>query len=199
MIRAIRFRPAFRALGLATAVVAAFAVGTAPGAARADHGGPGAASLAELVQRLTLQLDELADGFDFGPRELPSFEDSRFSKLLRKSRRSLDHAIDRVDRGRVCEGLFGLERSVSQLEDAADYGAQRNLSGWGFAEDLASVASFVAESLLEDLIVLLSDQGADPIALGLAIEAEATGGALRDVAEWTAATEQFAAGSCVLI
>ena len=111
---------------------------------------------------------------------------------------SLDQARDHVGRGQVCEGLFKLARSVSQLEHAADYGAAQNISGWGFAEDLASLTSFIAESFLEDLIVLAGREGADESSLDLAIEAEASGDALRESEAWTAAMVEFVAGACAL-
>lgn len=73
------------------------------------------------------------------------------------------------------------------------------MSGWGFAEDLASFASFVAESFLEDLIVLAGEGGTDAESLGLATDAEAAGSLLRADREWAAATQEFAAGVCALL
>jgi hypothetical protein len=179
-------------------LLTAFAAIAAPSAASAEHGGPKAVSVPELVLQLGVNLDELANTFGFEPNTTPGFDDPWFNKLLRKSRLSLEQARRRVDRTQVCEGLFKLARSVSQLEHAANYGAAQNVSGWGFAEDLASLTSFIAESFLEDLVVLAGQEGADEGSLDLAIEAEASGDALRQSEEWTSAMVEFVAGTCAL-
>ena len=181
------------------ALLAAFAAIAAPNAASAEHAEPKAASVPELVLQLGVSLDELASGFGFEPGTTPDFDDPWFNKLLRKSRLSLEQARGHVDRTQACEGLFKLARSVSQLEHAADYGAAQNVSGWGFAEDLASLTSFIAESFVEDLIVLAGQEGAEESSLDLAIEAEASGDALRQSAEWTGAMVEFVAGTCALL
>jgi hypothetical protein len=165
----------------------------------ADHGGPYATSVAELLSQFGLRLEELAAEFGFDSGESPAFDEDTFNRLMRKSRMLLDQSINHVDRDQICKGLYKLARSVYQLENAADYGAGVNMSGWGFAEDLASLASFIAESFLEDLIVLSDQEGAGEEALTLAREAETTGDMLRMTEEWAAATEQFANGTCALL
>ena len=188
-----------QALLLRTALLASFVALATPSAASAEHGEPKAASVQELVLQLGMSLDELASDFDFEPGTTPGFDDSRFNKLLRRSRLSLEQARGHIDRAQVCEGLFKLARSVSQLEHAADWGAAQSMSGLGFAEDLASLTSFIAESFLEDLIVLAAQEGADESTLALAIEVEASGDALRQDEEWTGAMVEFVAGTCALL
>lgn len=199
MPNSIPFRLETRTLLFGLAFVAVLLSVMVPAPVRADHGAPTATSIAELVYQLGLRLDELATEFGFEPGESPTFDEDRFNRLLRKSRMSLDQAIEQVDRDQVCKGFYKLTRSVSQLESAADYGAEQNMSGWGFADDLASLASFISESFLEDLIVLASQAGADEGDLGHASEAELSGDILRDAGEWTAAMEQFAVGTCALL
>jgi len=184
---------------LCRSLLAALVALAAPSAASAEHGEPEAASVAELVLELGVRLDELGDAFGFEPGRTPGFDDRHFNKLVRKSRLSLEHATGHVHRSQVCDGVFKLARSVSQVEHAADYGEAQNMSGWGFAEDLASLGSFIAESFLEDLIVLAGQEGADQNALDLAIAAEASGDALRQDEQWTAAMVEFVAGTCALL
>jgi hypothetical protein len=184
---------------LCSALLAAFAALAVPRAAGADHGEPRAESVPELVLQLGTSLGELANAFGLEPGATPSFDDARFNKLVRKARRSLEQATGHVRRAQVCDGVFKLAQSVSQLEHAADYGAAQSMSGWGYADDLASLSSFIAESFLEDLIVLAGREGAEKSSLDLAIEAEASGDALRQGEEWTAAMVEFVAGTCALL
>jgi hypothetical protein len=184
---------------LCGALLSVFAALAAPGAASAEHGEPKAASIPELVPQLGTSLAELAVGFGFEPGTTPDFGDSWFNKLVRRSRLSLEQARGHVGRAQVCEGMFKLARSVSQLEHAANYGAVQNLSGWGFADDLANLASFIAESFLEDLILLARQEGAAESSLAQAIAAEASGDALRQDEEWTGAMVEFVAGTCALL
>jgi hypothetical protein len=167
--------------------------------AQADHGGPTATSVAELVYQLGERLDDVARDFGFEPGELPMFDEKRFNQLLRDARNSLDLAVRHIDRDQVCQGFYKLARSTSRLESATDYGIEQNMSGWGFADDLASFTSFVAEVFLEDLIVLAGQDGADANALSFAIEAEMAGDLLRGSEEWAAATDEFASGVCALL
>jgi hypothetical protein len=202
MLRAIGFGPSLRtqcAGGAILGCLIALLALAAPSPACAEHGEPSASSVPELIVDLGTRLDELAGEFGFDPHSLPDFDEPRFNKLLRRARTSLDQARSHVERGQACEGIFKLARSVSQLEHAADYGAAQDMSGWGFASDLASQASFIAESFLEELIVLAGQEGADPSSLDLAVGSEEIGDALRQDEEWTAAVVEFVAGTCALL
>ena len=167
--------------------------------AHADHGGPTATSVAELVYQLGERLDDVARDYGFEPGESPNFDEKRFNQMLRDARNLLDHAIRQIDRDKVCQGFYKLARSVSRLQSATDYAIEQNMSGSGFSDDLASFSSFVAEVFLEDLIVLAEQDGADANALGFAIEAEMSGDLLRGSEEWAAATDEFASGVCALL
>lgn len=170
----------------------------APDVSRGDPSDSAAASLPELAGQLGVRLDEVAGSFGFEASASPSFPDARFNKLLSTARRSLAQAIGHVEHDEICEGVFKLARTVSQLEHAADYGAAQGMSGWGFAEELASEVSFVAGTFLEDAIASSEAVGADPSAVALARDAELTGDALRRDGEWTAAMVEFVAGTCGL-
>jgi hypothetical protein len=201
MLRAIGFGLRLRtqcAGGAILGCLLALLALAAPNPACAEHEEPSASSVPELVVDLGARLDELAGAFG-SVHSLPDFDERRFNKLLRRARTSLDLARRHVEHGQACEGIFKLARSVSQLEHAADYGAAQNMSGWSFADDLAGQASFIAESFLEELIVLAGQEGADPSSLDLAVESEEIGEALRQDEEWTAATVEFVAGTCALL
>jgi hypothetical protein len=188
-----------RAFLLPTALAVGLAVSPVPERAHADHGDPAADSIEALVDDFALRLDELAIEFGIDRGELPTFDDAEFNRLVRRARNTLDRSIRRVDEGHVCRGVSELARVVLLLEAAVDRGVEVNMSGWGHADDLASLASFRAEVFLEDLIVLAAREGADGDALEAAAHAEALGDFLRQSGEWAQATDAFATGACLLL
>ncbi len=169
---------------------------------RADHGGPNVETVAELIDQFEADLDELADEFFIEPGEQPNFDEPFFNRLVGRARITLEIARFRVARGRVCSGMFWLTHTVRLLDRATKFGIAQNMSGFGFTDDLASLAAARAQFFLEDLIVLASEDPSVPeLALQIAIEAEDEGDDLGgpDSGNWTPALRLYTRGVCILM
>ncbi|HSF13930.1 MAG TPA: hypothetical protein VLK65_00080 [Vicinamibacteria bacterium] len=148
----------------------------------ADHGGELPATIEDCVCSFVAALDDVVWEFGFGEGETPSFEDDRLNRSLVKARRYVWMARTRVASSNLASAFRSLRAAVRELEKG---GSLVNVSGRGFADDLASLVSARAEFFTEDLLALSAQlQTVSAEGMDEAQRNYAAGVAARDTGEW---------------
>ena len=181
--------PTNRRVWRAVCVLSAFLAMLAglPAPAGANHTDPQASTPEGVVCGFVTDLDVLLDEFGLVVGE---FDDNRLNRALTKAGREVLAARESAEEPELVASLRSFKAAMRELEK----GAAVPVSGNGFADDLASFGSFMAQLLVEDLITVAMEQGT--VSADIVIQATRyleSGKALRasGVEEWERAVADF--------
>jgi len=145
-------------------------------------GTPGSSEL--LVCGFVADLDELLAEFDL---QVGPFEDDRLNRALARARRYVVEARAAALEPDLPGTFQDLRGAMRELEK----GAALPVSGKGFADDIASYGSFMAQLFTQELIDLAELGPASADVLEAAIADYEVGVAARSVGEWEEGVTAF--------
>lgn len=132
-------------------------------------------------------LDALLNEFD---QQVAPFDDKKLNKALKIARQNVKKANAKASMADLSKSFRFLKRSMEYLEK----GAAINVSGSGFADDIASLGSFYAQRCVENLIEAAERTGdASDVVATLAEERFVKGIAARsvNVDQWQRSVKKF--------
>jgi hypothetical protein len=138
------------------ATLLAVLISGAPATVFADHNAPLPATIEERVCTFIADIDDVIADFGFIEGESPNFGDERLNRALVRARHKIVESRSEISYLEFRRGFRLLAAGVKNLEK----GARLPVSGNGFADDLASLLSFRAETFTEDLLALAALLGA---------------------------------------
>ena len=165
-----------------------------PTPAGANHTDPQASTPEGVVCGFIADLDVLLDEFGL---IVGGFDDDRLNRALAKAGEEVRATRESAKEPELVASLRSFRAAMRELEK----GAAVPVSGSGFADDLASFGSFMAQLLVEDLINVATEEGiATADVLTRATGYLESGKALRapGVDEWERAVADFLSAIRVL-
>jgi hypothetical protein len=158
-----------------------------PAPAGANHTDPQATAPEGVVCGFIADLDVLLDEFGL---VVGGFDDDRLNRALTKAGQEVLAARESAEEPELVASLRSFRAAMRELEK----GAAVPVSGNGFADDIASFGSFMAQLLVEDLINVTMEQRT--VSADILIQATRyleSGKALRasGVEEWERAVADF--------